>query len=87
MSSPLRAPALTFDRIFWLWLPLAASTLLMSVEFPVVNSGIARTPNPEISLAAYGLAVNLAVLMECLYESSRRGEAMAVEGLSPVRSE
>ena len=31
--------------------------------------------------------VNLAVLMECLYESSRRGEAMAVEGLSPARSE
>jgi hypothetical protein len=46
--------SLTFRRIVHTWWPLAASWLLMSLELPVVSAVIARLPNPEINLAAYG---------------------------------
>jgi len=41
-------------RIFTTWWPLAVSWLLMGVELPAVSAVIARLPNPEINLAAYG---------------------------------
>ena len=47
-----------------LWWPLAASSVLMSAEIPFVNSGIARTPNPELALAGFGLAISLAFVSE-----------------------
>src|SRR5437868_1801250 len=51
-------------HIVSLWWPLAASSVLMSAEMPFVNSGIARTANPEIALAGFGLAASLAILTE-----------------------
>src|SRR5205807_2385201 len=51
-------------HILSLWWPLAASSVLMSAEMPFVNSGIARTGNPEIALAGFGLAASLAILTE-----------------------
>lgn len=51
-------------KIFSLWWPLAASSLLMSAEMPFVNAGIARTSNPEAALAGFGLATSLAILSE-----------------------
>jgi hypothetical protein len=55
MPAPLSIPRpLTFKRIVHTWWPLAASWLLMSLELPVVSAIIARLPNPEINLAAYG---------------------------------
>lgn len=36
----------------------------MSAEMPFVNSGIARTANPEVALAGFGIAINLAILSE-----------------------
>ena len=36
------------------WLPLVASWMLMSIELPAINAIVARLPNPEINLAAYG---------------------------------
>ena len=50
--------------ILSLWWPLAASSVLMSAEIPFVNSGIARTPNPELALAGFGLAISLAFIGE-----------------------
>lgn len=41
-------------RIFKTWWPLAASWLLMGVELPTLSAVVARLPNPEINLAAYG---------------------------------
>ena len=41
-------------RIFKTWWPLAVSWLLMSVELPALSAVIARLPDPEIHLAAYG---------------------------------
>ncbi len=57
-------PIIPTRKIFSLWWPLAASSLLMSAEMPFVNSAIARTPNPEVALAGFGLAMNLAIVTE-----------------------
>jgi len=40
--------------IFKTWWPLAASWMLMAVEFPLASAFIARMPDPEINLAAFG---------------------------------
>ncbi len=56
---------LTLSRIFKTWLPLAASWMLMSVELPAINTIVARLPNAEISLAAYGgVAFPIALFVE-----------------------
>jgi hypothetical protein len=41
-------------RIFRVWWPLAASWVLMGAELPALSAIVARLPNPEINLAAYG---------------------------------
>ncbi|MGD8396518.1 MAG: hypothetical protein PVF43_13705, partial [Candidatus Eiseniibacteriota bacterium] len=47
------------------WWPLAASWLLMGVELPLVSAVLARFPDPEIHLAAYGgIVFPLALLIE-----------------------
>lgn len=52
-------------RILNTWWPLAASWLLMSAELPILSAVVARLPNPEINLAAYGGIVNpLALIIE-----------------------
>src|SRR5947209_8855343 len=57
--------SIPLDRaVVSLWWPLAASSLLMSAEIPFVNSGIARTANPELALAGFGLAMSLAYVSE-----------------------
>lgn len=56
---------LTFKRIFQTWWPLAASWLLMGAELPALSAVIARLPNPEINLAAYGgIVFPLALIIE-----------------------
>jgi hypothetical protein len=40
--------------IFSTWWPLAASWLFMGTELPLISAVMARLPDPEISLAAYG---------------------------------
>jgi hypothetical protein len=42
------------SRIIRVWWPLAASWFLMGIELPAVTGIIARLPDPEIHLAAYG---------------------------------
>lgn len=47
------------------WAPLAGSWLLMGLELPLVSAAIARLPEANVSLAAYGGAVfPLALLIE-----------------------
>lgn len=45
---------LPIQRILHTWWPLAASWLLMAIELPALTVVVARLPNPEINLAAYG---------------------------------
>jgi hypothetical protein len=47
-----------------LWLPLAASLLMMVLEPSIINIGLGRTLDPESALAAYGIAFSLALLVE-----------------------
>lgn len=50
--------------IFAFWAPLAATWLMMAVEGPYLAAVVARLPEPTLGLAAYGVAIALAVLME-----------------------
>lgn len=45
---------LSNKKIFSTWWPLAASWMLMAMELPALSAVIARLPNPEIHLAAWG---------------------------------
>lgn len=59
-----RSP-LPLGRIAGLWWPLAASWLLMGTELPLFTAFVARLPEPEINLAAYGsLVFPISLLIE-----------------------
>ena len=55
---------LGYRRILSLWLPLALSWVMMSIAGPFVSAGLARLPDPTVNLAAYGLTMSIAVLIE-----------------------
>ena len=55
---------LTYGRIFRLWLPLAATWLMMSIEGSFLAAVIARLPEPIENLAAFGVAFSFATLAE-----------------------
>lgn len=50
--------------IFWFWLPLFASWLLMTAEGPINSATINRLPNEVVMLAAYGIVLSLSVTIE-----------------------
>lgn len=58
------APPPTLRQLFALWIPLAASGLMMVLEPSIINIGLGRTRLPELALAAYGIAFGLALLVE-----------------------
>jgi hypothetical protein len=53
-SSAIQAKDLPIKRVIQTWWPLAASWILMGMELPAISAVIARFPDPEINLAAYG---------------------------------
>ncbi|MBI4758473.1 MAG: hypothetical protein HY783_05670, partial [Chloroflexi bacterium] len=57
-------PHPSFFALVRFYLPLALSGLLMTLQQPVLAAVLARTANPKESLAAYGLALSIAVLLE-----------------------
>lgn len=54
----------TYRRIFRLWVPLAVTWLMMSVEGPFLAAVIARLDEPTFNLAAYGVAFAFALIVE-----------------------
>ncbi len=46
------------------WLPLFASWLLMLTEGPLVSAAVNRLPDEVVMLAAFGIVISLAVLIE-----------------------
>lgn len=56
--------SLTLKRIFYFWLPLAVTWIMMSMEGPFLAMVIARLADPKYNLAAYGLAIAIAMLIE-----------------------
>jgi hypothetical protein len=53
-----------FGQMLALWVPLAASTVMMVLEPSTINIGLGRSANPELALAAYGVAFSLALVVE-----------------------
>lgn len=47
-----------------LFLPLSLSDIIMALAGPILAAGLARLAAPEISLAAYSVALNVAILLE-----------------------
>jgi hypothetical protein len=45
---------LPMNRIFRTWWPLAASWFLMGLELPALSAVVARLPDPNVNLAAWG---------------------------------
>lgn len=59
------APRLGVRGVVQTWWPLAASWFLMGLELPAIGAAMARLPDPERSLAAYGGVVfPLALIIE-----------------------
>jgi len=54
----------TVRQMLTLWLPLAASIVMMVLEPSTINIALGRTDDPELALAAYGVAFSLALLVE-----------------------
>ena len=50
--------------IFFFWLPLAATWVMMALEGPFLAALIARLADPKFNLAAHGVAFALAILIE-----------------------
>lgn len=62
-GTPAPLPALTLRRVMQTWWPLAAGWFLMTVEIPALSAIAARQPNPQISLASWGLVFSLALIL------------------------
>jgi hypothetical protein len=63
-SQDRSATALSVGAVARFWAPLAATWLMMATEGPFVAAIIARLPDPEHNLAAYGVALSLAMIIE-----------------------
>lgn len=63
-TTPGAAPAHTQRGIFLFWAPLALQWIMMAVEGPFLAAIIARMADPAINLAAYGIALAFAILLE-----------------------
>ncbi|MEE8143041.1 MAG: hypothetical protein V3T77_08075 [Planctomycetota bacterium] len=50
--------------IFRLWSPLAATWLMMAAEGPLLAAIVARLSEPRFNLAAYGVSLSIALLVE-----------------------
>jgi len=55
---------ITYRKIFVFWVPLAATWLMMSLEGPFLAAVIARMVEPKFNLAAYGVALSFALVVE-----------------------
>ena len=62
-NTNLAATPLTMRRITKTWWPLAAGWFLMTVEIPFLSAVIARHPDPQINLAAWGLVFSIALIL------------------------
>jgi progressive ankylosis protein len=59
-----RKEQISVGRIAVFWMPLAATWLMMAYEGPFLTALIARVANPEINLAAWGVAFAFAIIIE-----------------------
>ena len=50
--------------IFRMWLPLAASWILMGLEIPMVCRALTKLANSDIHTGAYGMVFGMALVIE-----------------------
>lgn len=55
---------MTLRGILAFWTPLEATWLMMALEGPIIAAILARLPDPKVNLAAYGVAIAIAMLVE-----------------------
>jgi progressive ankylosis protein len=55
---------LSYPQIFMFWLPLGLMWLMMAVEQPALTAVIARLPNAETNLAAFGVVFAISLVIE-----------------------
>src|SRR6056297_2474471 len=55
---------LTQKQIFLFWVPLAALWVFMSIEQPGINAVLARMAEAKVNLAAYGITLSIALIIE-----------------------
>ncbi len=58
-----QAVNLTFPLIFAFFGPLIITSLIKTLAQPLINIGLARTPRPELALAAYAVAWGLGMIV------------------------
>ena len=63
-AEPFAPPTLSQGRILRFWVPLAGTWLMMACEGPLLTAVIARLADPKPNLAAYGVALAVAMLVE-----------------------
>ena len=61
---PLEIAVSTQRQILRFWLPLAASWALMSAEGPILQAVIARLPDLQTQLAAFGIVMSVEITVE-----------------------
>ncbi len=64
MADPHLDKPVTYGRIFRFWSPLAGTWLMMAVEGPFLAAAIARLAAPTENLAAYGISIAFALMIE-----------------------
>ncbi len=64
IGTPHIRPGPSLRQMLALWVPLAASMLIMVLETSIVNIGLGRSADAELALAAYGVAYGVALLIE-----------------------
>ena len=64
MAEQVIPTPITHGRIFKFWAPLAGTWLMMAVEAPFLGAIIARLPEPTENLAAWGISVAFALIIE-----------------------
>ena len=63
-APPAHATELSQGRILRFWLPLAGTWLMIASEGPLLAAVIARLPDPMPNLAAWGVALAVAMVVE-----------------------
>ena len=62
--APVASGPLGFGRMFRMWLPMAATWIMMSMEGLLVAALVGRLPDSTVNLAAYGVAFAFALIVE-----------------------
>ncbi|MFZ5815059.1 MAG: hypothetical protein ACOY93_07115 [Bacillota bacterium] len=61
---PSQEGALTWGTMLRLFLPLSLSDVIMILSGPILTIGLTRLADPTVSLGAYSVALNVAILLE-----------------------